>query len=154
MPTRSPSPNGTTPTDLLSDRFSWLGNVNNFGWLADNGSTASYYELGTQFDGRWTFTSDTYTNMAANMSQFVNGVLTTAMNTPNPDFNGGFKISNSAGFTQDGNPLNTAASNKVTLANALKRDWVFGTNANTAGVQALLSAGGFLAGLQDTTCST
>lgn len=140
------------PAGYNVDSFSWLGNVGNFGYLADSSSTSNYYELGTQFDGRWNFTSDTYNNLAANLSQFVNGVLTGAMNAPNPDYQGGFKISNSAGFTQDGNPLNTASSNKVSLANALKRDWVFGTSANTAAVQALLTP--YLAGLSGSTCSS
>lgn len=143
---------GTTPADV--DKFSWLGDVKNFGWLADNTSTSTYYELGTQFDGFWNFTADTYVNMPPSMSQFVNGVLTAAMNAPDPDYLGGYKISNSAGFTQDGNPSNTASSNKVSLANALKRDWVFGPGANTSSVQALLSAGGFLTGLKTNHCSS
>ena len=134
------------------DTFSWLGDVANVGYLADNTSTSAYYELGTQFDGLWNFTSDTYNNMAPNMSQFVSGMLTNAMNAPNPDYKGGFKISNSAGFTQDGNAANVTSSNKVSLANALRRDWVFGTGANTAAVQALLTP--YLSGLSATNCSS
>lgn len=137
---------GTTPTDV--DKFSWSGDVTNFGWLADSSSSSAYYELGTQFDGLWKMTSDTYVNMPAGMSQFVNGVLTSAMAA----FDGGFKISNSAGFTQDGNPNNTASSNKVSLANALKRDWVFGSGANTASVKAMLAP--YLTGLSTTNCSS
>lgn len=140
------------PSSFNVDTFSWMGNVGNFGFLADNSSTSTYYELGTHFDGLWNFTSDTYNNMAPNMSQFVSGMLTTAMNTPNPDYKGGFKISNSAGFTQNGNPSTTASSNKVSLANALKRDWVFGSGANTAAVQALLTP--YLTGLSTTNCSS
>ncbi len=134
--------NGTTPTDV--DKFSWGGKVNNFGYL-DNGKS---------FDGRWTFTSDTYTNMPANMSQFIDSVLTAAMNAPDPDYNGGFKISNSAGFVYRTYNANGTVKTESTVnkLNAFKRDWVFGTSAYTSSVQALLAP--FLNGLSGTTCNS
>lgn len=137
---------GTTATDV--DTFSWLGNVTHFGWLADSSETRNYYELGTQFDGLWTMTSDTYSNLPAGMGQFVNGALTSAM----ANYSGGFKISNSAGFTQNGKPSSSESKNKVTLDNALKRDWVFGTNANKSEIKALLTP--YLSGLSTTNCSS
>ena len=114
--------------------FKWTGKVTDFGWQ-QNTSTNPPYTYGTFFDATWKFTQDDYEDMPATMSQFVDGVLTSAM----APFNGGIKISNSAGFGAVPHPT------------AFQRDWVFGTNASRTNVQNLLSP--FLTGLASNTCS-
>ena len=123
-----PNGNGNTPG------FKWMGDITNFGWQQEIASTANK-EYGTFFDATWKMTEDSYEDMPANMSQFVNNLLTTAM----IPYEGGIKISNTTGFGDVAHPV------------AFQRDWVFGTSATTAGVQALLSP--FLSSLSTQTCS-
>lgn len=115
-------------------RFNWQGDINGFGWQENIGGNSSPYEYGTKFDGTWQMTQDSYQNLPADMSQFVDGVLTAGMT----GYNGGIKISNSAGF---GN---------VPQGYAFQRDWVFGIGANQSSVQSLLSP--FLSGLSSSSC--
>ncbi|MGR8929602.1 MAG: hypothetical protein ACU836_03095 [Gammaproteobacteria bacterium] len=121
-----------TPGDpnYNNDWFSWLGNITNFGIQED----------GRAFDGFWKMTADTYHNLPAGMERFVDGALTSAM----ANYEGGFKISNSAGF---GN---------VSFANALKRDWVFGSGMGdpryTDTLKGMLAP--YLTGLSTNTCSS
>jgi len=114
--------------------FSWTGNITGFGWQ-QNTSTNPPYQYGTFFDASWKFIQDDYEDMPANMGQFVDNVLTNAM----APFNGGIKISNSAGFGAVAHPT------------AFQRDWVFGANADKNGIQRLLSP--FLTGLSSNICS-
>ncbi len=123
-----PNGSGNTPG------FKWMGDITNFGWQEEIASTSTH-EYGTFFDATWKMTEDSYEDMPANMSQFVNNLLTTAM----IPYEGGIKISNTTGFGDVAHPV------------AFQRDWVFGTSATTAGVQALLSP--FLSGLSTQTCS-
>lgn len=114
--------------------FSWQGDITGFGWQQDIPSTVSN-ESGKFFDATWIFTNDDYEDMPATMAQFTDGVLTSAMAA----YQGGIKISNSAGF------------GSVTGPAAFQRDWVFGANANSLGIQTLL--GTFLSGMSGTACS-
>lgn len=111
--------------------FSWQGEITDFGWQQNTDNNPPY-EFGTFFDGIWIFTQDDYEDMPANMSQLTDGTLT--------NNNGGIKIFNSAGF--GATPFPTA----------FQRDWVFGTNANTAGIQIVLAS--YLTGLSSVTCSS
>lgn len=122
-------PNGAA----ITPGFSWQGNITGFGWQVDIPSTSAN-ESGTFFDASWTFTSDDYEDMPPSLAQFTDGTLTNAMAA----YQGGIKISNSAGFGS--------------ISNAFQHDWVFGANANTLGIQSLLSA--LLTGMSNTACST
>ncbi len=105
--------------------FSWQGDINAFGWNTN----------GTFFDATWTMSSDNYVDMPASLAQFTDGVLTDAMAA----YMGGIKISNSAGFGASDVPA------------AYQTDWVFGANANSLGIQALLAP--FLTELSASACN-
>ncbi|GEM_PF-2444720 len=138
-----PNGAGTTPG------FKWTGNVTAFGWQENLTSTPNN-EYGTHFDAKWTMTGDDYEDMPANMSQFVDNVLTTAM----ASYSGGIKISNSAGFAFDknGDGDSLDANEQVAHPRGFQRDWVFGASATTPAVQALLAS--FTSGLSATTCTS
>lgn len=114
--------------------FKWTGNVTDFDWQ-QNTSNNPPYQYGTFFDASWKPTQYDYEDMPATMSQFVDGVLTSAM----APFNGGIKISNSAGLGRVPHPT------------AFQRDWVFRSSASRNNVQNLLSP--FLTGLASDICS-
>jgi len=120
------TPNGSE----ITPGFKWLGDITDFGWQQNISNTANN-EYGTFFDANWTVSQDDYEDMPDSMNQFVDNGLTNS--------NGGIKISNSAGFGAVSQPL------------AFQRDWVFGTNADMAGIQGLLSP--YLAGLSNDICS-
>lgn len=111
--------------------FSWQGQITDFGWQ-QNIDNNPPYEFGSFFDGTWKLTQDDYEDMPANMNQFTDGTLT--------NNNGGIKIFNSAGFGTTSYPT------------AFQRDWVFGANANTTGIQNVLAT--YLTGLSTITCSS
>ncbi len=115
--------------------FSWQGNIPGFGWQEDVPNTSNN-ESGTFFDASWTFTNDNYEDMPSNLVQFTDGSPTNAMAA----YQDGIKISNSAGFG--------AVSHTTTF----QRDWVSGANANTLGIQNLLSP--LSTGLSTTVCSS
>jgi len=106
--------------------FSWQGQITNFGWDDRSG----YF--GKQMDATWTMDSDQYVNMPSDLSNFVDGMLTSAM----ASFEGGINISNSAGFTNMSNPW--------------QRDWVFGGGVSNKAIQNLLTP--YLKGLANQNC--
>jgi len=115
--------------------FSWAGDITGFGWQENIGrKNKAPYEYGTSFDATWKFTNDDYEDMPAGMGEFVDGILTNAMTA----YDGGIKISNSAGFGNVPHPK------------AFQRDWVFGTSANTNGIKDLLDP--YLGDLSTSTC--
>lgn len=85
-------------------RWSWAGNVTQFGFVDPTTSTS-----GTIFDARWHMNADTYQNMPANMAQFVNGYLTGR--------NGALDL------------LSTASWGGTTAGKAnFGNDWIYGTS--------------------------
>ncbi len=90
-------------------RFSWTGNITNYGMTADMKS----------LDATWQVTADAYQNMTPSFSQFVNGYLTNGL--------GGIKINN-VGF-----------ASARTDSQLFNQDWLFGSNANNTTNTAYLS---------------
>lgn len=103
--------------NTTNPRFSWQGTISEFGYL-DNG---------TQFDARWTLTSDLYQNLPANayFADYVDGRFSGAL--------GGIKINNSAGF------------GTYSWATALGKDWVYGTGVTSSSTPANIAP--FVTGL-------
>lgn len=94
---------------VSNPRFSWTGNIINYGMTADMKS----------LDATWQLTGDAYQNLPAAFSQFVDGAFTNSF--------GGIKLNN-VGFS--------AARTDAQLFN---QDWLFGSGANSTTNPAYLS---------------